>query len=98
MSIQYNYIVIEGNIGAGKTSLSRMIAEEYNAKIILERFADNSFLPKFYKDPDKYAFPLHRNYLSLLPLLIILLINPSFLLTRICRMMNTNFIQGFSIL
>ena len=64
MSIQYNYIVIEGNIGAGKTSLSKMIAEEYNAKIILERFADNSFLPKFYKDPDKYAFPLEMSFLA----------------------------------
>lgn len=64
MDIQYNYIVIEGNIGAGKTSLTKMIAEEYNAKIILERFADNSFLPKFYKDPEKYAFPLEMSFLA----------------------------------
>jgi deoxyadenosine/deoxycytidine kinase len=64
MDINYNYIVIEGNIGAGKTSLSKMIAEEYNAKIVLERFEDNSFLPKFYKDPDKYAFPLEMSFLA----------------------------------
>jgi len=60
----YNYIAIEGNIGAGKTSLARMIAEEYNAKLILEEFEDNSFLPKFYKEPDKYAFPLEMSFLA----------------------------------
>jgi deoxyguanosine kinase len=60
----YNYIAIEGNIGAGKTSLTRMIAEEYNANIILERFEDNSFLPKFYKDPVTYAFPLETSFLA----------------------------------
>jgi deoxyadenosine/deoxycytidine kinase len=62
--IHYNYIVIEGNIGAGKTSLATMIAEEYNAKLILEQFEENSFLPKFYKDPDKYAFPLELSFLA----------------------------------
>jgi deoxyadenosine/deoxycytidine kinase len=62
--ILYNYIVIEGNIGAGKTSLATMIAEEYNAKLILEQFEENSFLPKFYKDPDKYAFPLELSFLA----------------------------------
>ena len=60
----YNYISIEGNIGAGKTSLATMIAEDYNAKLILEQFEDNSFLPKFYKDPDKYAFPLELSFLA----------------------------------
>lgn len=60
----YNYIVIEGNIGAGKTSLATMIAEEFNAKLILEQFEENSFLPKFYKDPDKYAFPLELSFLA----------------------------------
>jgi len=60
----YNYISIEGNIGAGKTSLASRIAEEYNAKLILEQFEDNSFLPKFYKDPDKYAFPLELSFLA----------------------------------
>ena len=51
--MKYNYIAIEGTIGAGKTTLSTRIAEQYNAKLILEQFEDNSFLPKFYNDPDK---------------------------------------------
>lgn len=60
----YNYITIEGNIGAGKTSLATMISEEFNAKLILERFKDNPFLPKFYKEPDRYAFPLEMSFLA----------------------------------
>lgn len=60
----YNFIAIEGNIGAGKTSLATKIAEDYNAKLILEQFEDNSFLPKFYKEPDKYAFPLEMSFLA----------------------------------
>lgn len=60
----YNFISIEGNIGAGKTSLATRIAGEYNAKLILEQFEDNSFLPKFYKEPDKYAFPLELSFLA----------------------------------
>ena len=55
---RYNYLVIEGNIGAGKTSLSTMIAEKFNARLILEQFAENPFLPKFYQDPERYSFPL----------------------------------------
>ena len=62
--MSYNFISIEGNIGAGKTSLATMIAEQYNAKLILEQFEDNPFLPKFYKDPDKYAFPLELSFLA----------------------------------
>ena len=58
-----NFIVIEGNIGAGKTSLTKKIAEEYNAKIVLEQFAENPFLPKFYKEPDKYSFQLETSFL-----------------------------------
>ena len=61
---RYNYIVIEGNIGAGKTTLATMIAKEYNAKLILERFADNPFLPKFYEDPSRYSFPLELSFLA----------------------------------
>lgn len=61
---KYNFIAIEGNIGAGKTSLSKMIAEDFNAKLILEQFADNAFLPKFYDEPDKYAFPLELSFLA----------------------------------
>ncbi len=60
----HNYIAIEGNIGAGKTSLAQMISEEFNAKLILERFKDNPFLPKFYKEPDRYAFPLEMSFLA----------------------------------
>ena len=60
----YNYIAIEGNIGSGKTSLAKKITEEFNASLILERFEDNSFLPKFYKNPDQYAFPLEMSFLA----------------------------------
>ena len=45
------FLVIEGNIGSGKTTLSKKIAEEHNGKLILEQFADNPFLPKFYENP-----------------------------------------------
>ena len=62
--MQYNFIAIEGNIGAGKTSLSTRIANDFNAKLILEEFEDNAFLPKFYKEPDKYAFPLEMTFLA----------------------------------
>ena len=54
--MKYNFIAIEGNIGAGKTTLSKMVASKLNAKLVLEEFADNPFLPKFYKDVSKYAF------------------------------------------
>lgn len=64
LSEKYNYIAIEGNIGAGKTSLTKMISDEFNAKIVLERFADNPFLPKFYKDKERYAFPLEMSFLA----------------------------------
>lgn len=60
----YNYIAIEGNIGAGKTSLTNKIAHDFNAKLILERFADNPFLPKFYKEPERYAFTLEMSFLA----------------------------------
>ncbi|MFO7756296.1 MAG: deoxynucleoside kinase [Bacteroidales bacterium] len=60
----YRYIVIEGNIGAGKTSLARMISDTFDARLILERFADNPFLPKFYKEPDRYSFPLELSFLA----------------------------------
>jgi deoxyguanosine kinase len=60
----YNYIAIEGNIGAGKTTLTNKIAEDCNAKVVLERFADNPFLPKFYKDQSRYAFPLEMSFLA----------------------------------
>lgn len=58
------FLVIEGNIGAGKSTLSRMIAEERNAKLVLEQFADNPFLPKFYKDKERYSFALELSFLA----------------------------------
>ncbi len=61
---KYNYIAIEGNIGAGKTSLVTKISKDYNAKLILERFADNPFLPKFYEDKHRYAFTLEMSFLA----------------------------------
>tara|TARA_B110000503_G_scaffold118789_1_gene180020 strand:- start:360 stop:1484 length:1125 start_codon:yes stop_codon:yes gene_type:complete len=64
ISEKYNYIAIEGNIGAGKTSLSNLISCDFNAKIILERFAENPFLPKFYEDKDRFAFPLEMSFLA----------------------------------
>lgn len=60
----YNYIVIEGNIGAGKTSLAKMLAEEYQANLLLEKFEDNPFLPKFYRNPDKYAFHVELSFMA----------------------------------
>jgi len=59
-----NYIAIEGNIGAGKTSLAHLISRDFNAKLILERFKDNPFLPKFYKNKQRYAFPLEMSFLA----------------------------------
>lgn len=64
LSEKYNYIAIEGNIGAGKTTLTKLIAEDFNAKVVLERFADNPFLPKFYEDNERYAFPLEMSFLA----------------------------------
>jgi len=61
---KYNYIAIEGNIGAGKTSLATKISNDFNAKLILERFADNPFLPKFYEDANRYAFTLEMSFLA----------------------------------
>jgi deoxyguanosine kinase len=64
MKIKYNYVVIEGNIGAGKTTLAAKIADEFNARLILEHFADNPFLPKFYSEPEKYSFALELSFLA----------------------------------
>jgi deoxyadenosine/deoxycytidine kinase len=59
-----NYLVIEGNIGSGKTTLAQMISEKYQAKLVLEQFADNPFLPKFYENQDQYSFPLEMAFLA----------------------------------
>ncbi|SFQ09582.1 2-amino-4-hydroxy-6-hydroxymethyldihydropteridinediphosphokinase [Flavobacterium akiainvivens] len=61
---KFGYIAIEGNIGAGKTSLATKISEDFNAKLVLERFADNPFLPKFYEDPQRFAFSLEMSFLA----------------------------------
>ena len=61
---KYRMVIIEGNIGAGKTSLARRINNDYSSHLILERFADNPFLPKFYQDPDRFAFPLEMSFLA----------------------------------
>ncbi len=60
----YNYIAIEGNIGAGKTSLTNLLSDDFNAKMVLERYADNPFLPKFYENEERYAFPLEMSFLA----------------------------------
>lgn len=62
--MMYNFITIEGNIGAGKTTLANLIAEKLNARLILEEFADNPFLPKFYNNPEQYAFPLELFFMA----------------------------------
>jgi len=62
--VNYQYITIEGNIGAGKTTLSTMLANDLDAELVLEQFADNPFLPNFYKDPEKYAFPLELFFMA----------------------------------
>lgn len=59
-----NYLVIEGNIGAGKTTLAQMISKRYQAKLVLEQFADNPFLPKFYENQEQYSFPLEMAFLA----------------------------------
>jgi deoxyguanosine kinase len=60
----YHFITIEGNIGAGKTTLAHLLARQLNARLILEEFADNPFLPKFYENPSQYAFPLELFFMA----------------------------------
>ncbi len=62
--MKYHFITIEGNIGAGKTTLAHMLARHFNARLILEQFADNPFLPKFYENPGQYAFPLELFFMA----------------------------------
>jgi len=62
--MKYNFITVEGNIGAGKTTLTHLLAKHYNTRIILEEFADNPFLPKFYDNPQQYAFPLELFFMA----------------------------------
>jgi deoxyadenosine/deoxycytidine kinase len=62
--MKYSFITVEGNIGAGKTTLSNLLAKHFDARLILEQFADNPFLPKFYEDPKQYAFPLELFFMA----------------------------------
>ena len=61
---KYKFIAIEGNIGSGKTSLSKMISNDFNFNLMLESFTENTFLPKFYNDQARYAFPLEMSFLA----------------------------------
>jgi deoxyadenosine/deoxycytidine kinase len=62
--MNYQFITIEGNIGAGKTTLSTLLSKHYNARLVLEEFAENPFLPKFYENPQQYAFPLELFFMA----------------------------------
>ena len=64
MNIPFSFINIEGNIGSGKSSLSKKIAADFDANLILEEFENNPFLPKFYEDPEKNAFPLELSFMA----------------------------------
>jgi len=62
--MRYRFITVEGNIGAGKTSLANMLSNDFGGRLILEQFADNPFLPQFYKQPKQFAFPLELFFLA----------------------------------
>ena len=62
--MEHHFITIEGNIGAGKTTLAHLLARHFNARLILEEFADNPFLPKFYENPKQFAFPLELFFMA----------------------------------
>lgn len=62
--MKYNFIAIEGNIGAGKTTLAHLLSKQLNTRLILEEFADNPFLPKFYANKQQYAFPLELFFMA----------------------------------
>ena len=64
-NMNHRFIAIEGNIGAGKTTLSHLLSQHYNAKLVLEEFAENPFLAKFYENPKQYAFPLELFFLDI---------------------------------
>ena len=62
--MKYNFITVEGNIGVGKTTLPQILANHFNAKLVLEEFAENPFLPKFYENQQQYAFPLELFFMA----------------------------------
>ncbi|MEX0679944.1 MAG: deoxynucleoside kinase [Balneolales bacterium] len=61
---RYNYIAIEGVIGAGKTSLARLLSDRHNGRLVLEQFDENPFLPQFYEDRERYAFQTQLAFLA----------------------------------
>ena len=63
-NMKYNFITIEGNIGAGKTTLAHLLAKHFEARLVLEEFADNPFLAKFYENPQQYAFPVELFFMA----------------------------------
>jgi deoxyguanosine kinase len=62
--MNYHFIAVEGNIGAGKTTLAHLLSRHFNSRLILEAFAENPFLPKFYENPKQYAFPLELFFMA----------------------------------
>lgn len=62
--MKYHFVTIEGNIGAGKTTLAHLLSKQYNARLILEEFAENPFLPKFYENPAQFAFPVELFFMA----------------------------------
>jgi deoxyguanosine kinase len=62
--MKHQFITIEGNIGVGKTTLANILSERLNARLILEEFAENPFLPKFYENPAQFAFPLELFFMA----------------------------------
>ncbi len=64
LQANYNFIAIEGNIGAGKTTLCHQLAERFGCALVLEQFTDNPFLPPFYEQPERYAFPVELFFMT----------------------------------
>lgn len=62
--LTHQFLVVEGNIGAGKTTLARRLSEDYGSRLILEEFSDNPFLPYFYENPERYAFPVELFFMT----------------------------------
>lgn len=62
--VEYEYVVIEGNIGSGKTTLSKLLAKRWGSRLMLEEFKDNPFLPKFYQNPQQHGFALELSFLA----------------------------------
>jgi deoxyadenosine/deoxycytidine kinase len=58
------YIVIEGNIGAGKTTFCQMLAAQTKSPLVLEEFSDNPFLPLFYENPERYALQVELFFMT----------------------------------